>query len=180
MKIALVGYRGTGKSTVATILGRTLGWQVVSTDAELCARAGMSVPEIVDQRGWSGFRDIEEGVVADLVRREHVVLDCGGGVIEREANIERLRDDGPVVWLTASPPAIAERIAGDTQRPALTHGKSFTEEIEEVLRRRGPLYDRVSDYRVDTENRSPDEIALEVLELVAEDIEHTAVRSFRR
>lgn len=179
MRIVLVGYRGTGKSTVGRILGRTLSWEVLSSDAEISARAGKSIPEIVEAHGWEVFRDLEEETIRDLVHRTHVVLDCGGGVVERRTNIDRLLDAGPVVWLSAPPSVIVERIANNNQRPSLTGTKSFTDEVEEVLQRRGPLYDRVSDYRVETEGKVPEEIALEVMEMVADEIEHTALRSLR-
>lgn len=173
MNLVLVGYRGTGKSSVARILGVTLGRLVVSLDDELERRARKSIPEVVQERGWPGFRDLEERLVADFAGQDRLVLDCGGGVIEREANIERLQQSGPVVWLTASPRVIVERIEGDHRRPSLTEGKSFTDEVREVLERRAPLYDRISDYRVDTEGRIPEEIASEILELTREELEET-------
>lgn len=179
MRVVLVGYRGTGKSTVARILAERLGWSVVSSDAEICARSHQSIPQIVSERGWSGFRDLEETVLRALLQHRQIVLDCGGGVVEREANLRLLGESSPVVWLQASPATIVTRIAADDQRPSLTGAKSFTEEVEEVLARRHPLYDRVSDYRVDTEAKQPTEIALEIMELVADQIDSTAVRGLR-
>lgn len=166
MNVVLVGYRGTGKSAVSQRLADRLGLRVVSMDAELQGIAGKSIPEIVQEIGWPGFRDLEEQVVARFAAQDGQVLDCGGGVIEREANFERLRAAGPVVWLKASTATIVHRIQGDTQRPSLTGAKSFTDEVEEVLQRRTPLYRRIAHYEVDTDGRAVADIAAEIVQLV--------------
>ena len=166
MNVVLVGYRGTGKSAVGRRLAEQLGLRVVSLDAELQRSAGKSIPEVVQEVGWPGFRDLEERTVATFAARDAQVLDCGGGVIEREANFERLRAAGPVVWLKASTATIVNRIQGDTQRPSLTGAKSFTDEVDEVLQRRTPLYRRIAHYEIDTDGRSVDDIAAEILKWV--------------
>ncbi|MBI4831147.1 MAG: AAA family ATPase, partial [Candidatus Lindowbacteria bacterium] len=80
MNIVLIGYRGTGKTTIAQKLGNRLSMRVVNMDAEIIKRAGMTVPEIVDRHGWSYFRDIESGVAADLEDEDNIVIDAGGGI----------------------------------------------------------------------------------------------------
>ena len=166
MNVVLVGYRGTGKSAVAQVLARELGLRVVSLDAELQRRAGQSIPEIVQAVGWPGFRDLEEEIVRTFAAQDGQVLDCGGGVIEREANFAPLRAAGPVVWLKASTAAIVARIQGDNQRPSLTGTKSFTDEVDEVLQRRTPLYRRIAHHEVDTDGRTIAEVAAEILRIV--------------
>ena len=167
MNVVLVGYRGTGKSAVACQLADRLGLHVVSLDEELQRKAGKSIPEIVQERGWSGFRDLEEDVVRTFAALDGQVIDCGGGVIERESNFETLRAAGPVVWLKASPQTIVARISGDDQRPSLTGTKSFTDEVVEVLTRRTPLYQRIAHHTVDTDDRTIEEVADEVCRRVA-------------
>lgn len=162
MNVVLVGYRGTGKSVVATALADRLGLSVVSLDAEIERSAGVSIPELVEQSGWSGFRDLEQEVTARFAAGDGRVIDCGGGVIEREVNFDVLRAAGPVVWLTATPATIVRRIAGDDQRPSLTGTKSFTEEVEEVLERRTPLYRRIAHHEVATDGRTVDQIAADI------------------
>ncbi|MFW6171149.1 MAG: shikimate kinase [Planctomycetota bacterium] len=166
MNIVLVGYRGTGKSVVARRLAEAWGWKVVSVDEEIEREAGQAIPEIVAGRGWNGFRDLEEHVTRRCAADDHQILDCGGGVIEREANIEVLRHAGTVVWLRASTATIVQRISGDTQRPSLTGEKSFTEEVAEVLERRTPLYRRVAHVEVDTDDRTVEQVASEILKQV--------------
>jgi shikimate kinase len=162
MNVILVGYRGTGKSAVAAALARELGLQPVSLDAELVRKAGKSIPEVVDEVGWSGFRDLEEEIVRTFAVRDGLVIDCGGGVIEREANFDVLRAAGPVVWLKASVETIVGRIQGDDQRPSLTGTQSFTDEVAEVRERRTPLYEQISHLQVDTDALSVAEVAAEI------------------
>jgi shikimate kinase len=168
VNVVLIGYRGTGKSAVAVQLGASLQLKVVSLDGEIERRAGQRIPQIVEQRGWPGFRDLEEDVVRTFAARDGQVLDCGGGVVEREGNFEVLRRAGRVFWLKAAPATIVARIAGDDQRPSLTGKKSFTDEVEEVLQRRTPLYRRLAHHEVDTDSSSVTEVAQAVLALVDE------------
>ncbi|TWU45278.1 Shikimate kinase 2 [Novipirellula aureliae] len=166
MNVILVGYRGTGKSEVGRLLAGKLGLTVVSLDAELVKKAGKAVPEIVAERGWPGFRDLEEEIVRQFAAQQDQVIDCGGGVIEREANFEPLRNAGIVIWLKAKPETIVNRIGGDDQRPSLTGTSSFTDEVVEVLRRRTPLYQRIAHHEIDTDNVMPAKIADEIVDLI--------------
>ena len=163
MNIVLIGYRGTGKSTVGKILGRMLAWDVVSTDAEVVRLAHLSIPDIVSRFGWDYFRDLESQVCQDLAGRESLILDTGGGAILRPQNVEALKRSGWLFWLTAAVPTIVERIGNDTQRPSLTGTKSFTEETADVLRTREPIYRAAADYTISTEGRNPEEVAEAVL-----------------
>ena len=163
MKIVLIGYRGTGKSTVASIVGTRLGWPTVSTDAEIVRRAQLSIPDIVKQFGWDHFRTLESEVCQSLATRDHLVIDTGGGVIIRQENVQALKPNAKVFWLTASIGTISQRIKGDTQRPALMEGKTFIQEIEEILEQRNPLYQAAADYVIQTDARSIQTIAAEIL-----------------
>lgn len=165
MNLVLIGYRGTGKSTVAGLLAPRLGMAVVSLDEEIVRHAGRSIPEIVAEHGWPHFRDLESEIVRRYAARDRLIIDAGGGVILRPGNVEHLRRNGILVWLRASVPVIVARIEGGTQRPALTAGKSFTEEVEEVLRERAPLYAAAAHHEVDTDSGSPDNVAAEIARL---------------
>ena len=166
MNVVLIGYRGTGKSAVAALLAGRLGLEAVSLDAEIERRAGQRIPEIVAAVGWPGFRDLEEDVVRTIAAGDGRVIDCGGGVVEREANFGVLRAAGPVVWLKAAPETIVGRIRGDEQRPSLTGTKSFTDEVSEVLARRTPLYERLGQFHVETDSLSIDEVVARVCQLL--------------
>ena len=159
MNIVLIGYRGTGKSSVGKLLAERSGRTLVSTDAEVVRRAKQSIPDIVTQHGWDHFRDLESEVCRDLAGKDQLIIDTGGGAILRQDNVDQLKAKGIVFWLTAEVPTISRRIGGDTQRPSLTGAKSFVEEIEEVLRERKPKYKTAADHTIATDDKSVVEIA---------------------
>lgn len=166
MNIVLIGYRGTGKSSVGRALAVKLSRELVSTDKEIVRRAGRSIPDIVAAEGWEHFRDLESAVCRDFAGRDELIVDTGGGAILRPENVEALKRHGTLFWLTASVDTIAKRIGGDTQRPSLTGTKSFVDEIQEVLRERTPKYQAAADHVIPTDGRSIDELANAVLALV--------------
>jgi shikimate kinase len=166
MNIVLVGYRGTGKSTVGRLLAARLGRDLVSTDAEIVKRAQRTIPEIVAQEGWEYFRDLESSVCRELAGRDQLVIDTGGGAILRAQNVEALKKNSTVVWLTASVETIAKRIGGDRQRPSLTGTNSFVDEIRDVLRERTPKYQAAADHRIVTDDQSINQLVEALLTLV--------------
>jgi shikimate kinase len=166
MNIVLIGYRGTGKSTVGRLLAARLGREFVSTDAEIVTRALRAIPEIVAQQGWDYFRDLESDVCRELAGRDQLVIDTGGGAILRAQNVEVLKKHGTVFWLRASIETIAKRIGGDNQRPSLTGTKSFVDEIQDVLRERTPKYQAAADHILVTDDRSINQLIETILTLV--------------
>ncbi|MFZ1986291.1 MAG: shikimate kinase [Desulfatitalea sp.] len=165
MNIVLIGYRGTGKSHVGRIVAQRLKMQCISMDAKIVEKAGMPVPEIVQRCGWPGFRDMESEVARELAGQNGLVIDTGGGVIERPENIAALAADGLVVWLKASVAVIVSRIQGGTERPALTAGKSFTEEVADVLVQRTPKYKAAAQFEIDTDLLGVKQVADQVVAL---------------
>jgi shikimate kinase len=157
----LVGYRGTGKTTVARLLADLLGWSWVDADDVLERRAGMTVRQVFEAEGEPGFRRRESAVLEELCGLERHVIATGGGVVLSDANRRRLREAGRVVWLTADAATIHGRLGQDRKtgerRPVLTVGGLA--EIEELLRVREPLYRAVADFTVDTRGRPPEDIA---------------------
>jgi shikimate kinase len=166
MNIVLIGYRGTGKSTLGRMLAARLGRELVSTDAEIVKRAAHTIPEIVAQQGWDYFRDLESNVCRELAGRDQLVIDTGGGAILRTQNVEALKKDGTLFWLTASIETIVKRIGGDSQRPSLTGTKSFVDEIQDVLRERTPKYQAAADHIIVTDDRSINQLVETLLTLV--------------
>lgn len=132
-------------------------------DEMLEERFGEKISSFVEKHGWPAFRDEEEMLADELSRLKGVVIDCGGGVVTREINIHRLRENGFVVWLQTPPEVISKRIGGDKNRPSLTGAKTSTDEIEEVLRERIPMYQAASDMTIDTSAVSVEEAAILIL-----------------
>ena len=163
MNIVLIGYRGTGKSVVGELLALKLNRETISMDAEIVRKAGMSIPDFVEQNGWPNFRDLETEVARELAERDNIIVDCGGGIIERQENISALQANGVIFWLQASVDVIVSRIADGTERPALIEGKSFTEEVAEVLDRRTTLYSEAAQHIVNTDNMTPEQVTDSIL-----------------
>ena len=158
----LIGYRATGKTTIAQCLGVLLDRPAVDADDMIEARAGMPIKDIFAEVGEDGFRDIETGVINDLSQRVENVVALGGGAVLRKQNRQLLQDTGPMVWLQASAETILERIEGDPtttdRRPNLTHAGGL-QEIQELLSARERVYQECADHRVDTEGKSPEFLA---------------------
>ncbi|MBH0207504.1 MAG: shikimate kinase [Nitrospira sp.] len=163
MNVVLIGYRGTGKSTVGKVVAARLGCELFSTDAEIVKSAGQPIPQIVEQHGWEYFRDLETRTCQELAGKDGLVLDTGGGAVLRPQNVDVLKRMGKVFWLTASVATIAKRIGSDTQRPSLTGTKSFIDEIQDVLRERAPKYQAAADHVIETEGKSVSQVADEIL-----------------
>ena len=160
--IILIGYRGTGKTTIVHKLAERLGVPCFDSDVEIERRAGKSIAEIFAQDGESAFRDMEESVIAEILAHPApFVLATGGGAILRTRTREKLRLTGQVIWLTASPDTILRRITSDaaskTMRPSLT-ALPMQEEIIAVLEQRKPLYAETACQTIDTDTQTPDEI----------------------
>ncbi|MDP7017462.1 MAG: shikimate kinase [Pirellulaceae bacterium] len=168
MTIALIGYRGSGKTSVAQRLAERLGWDWLDADAELESRAGRTIKEIFATDGEATFRDLEQQLTDDLLRRDELVLATGGGVILRQAN-RRALATVVVVWLRAEPAVLCERISCDPttgeRRPNLTAAGGI-DEIVQLLAERSPLYAECADYEVDTGQKSLDQLAEEIVSLV--------------
>jgi len=165
MNIVLIGYRGTGKTAVGKELSHKLCRPLFQLDALMEKHAGCSIPEIVKKHGWDYFRDLEAKLLEEVVKTDACIIDTGGGVVLRDENIDRLKKNGVLFWLTADPETIMSRIQDDTGRPSLTPGRSFLEEVEEVLRQRLPLYCKAQDFTVDTAGITIAGIADEIVKL---------------
>ncbi|HOG65040.1 MAG TPA: shikimate kinase [Spirochaetota bacterium] len=147
--LALIGYRGCGKTSVGRRLSKRLGIPWCDTDVRIQETTGKTIPEIFALQGESGFRRIESAVLAEALSGPDLVLATGGGIILAEGNRLLLREHCFVVWLKASVEVIHQRINGDAGRPALTDLDPL-EEIRTVMRIREPLYAGLADLDLDT------------------------------
>ncbi|MBT3891476.1 MAG: shikimate kinase [Planctomycetaceae bacterium] len=166
MNIFLIGYRATGKSTVARNIAAALGLKCVDSDALIALAAGMTIAEIFVAETEEGFRDRESEVVAKLALGDNQVVALGGGAVLRSENREAIRNKGAVVWLQASVDSVCERLAQDSQtpsqRPQLT-AHDLVDEVSELMERRRDTYAAVADFTVDTESLNAAEVALEII-----------------
>ena len=166
MNLYLVGYRCTGKTSVGRLLAEAMAWTFVDMDHELVREAGSPIEEIVDSRGWEYFRELEGKLLQRLSQATKQVISTGGGVVTVPENIAIMRGSGKVVWLHASPDAIAARMEADSnttgQRPPL-HGSDSVVEIGEVLAERLPLYDEAMHLQVETDDLSQEEVSESII-----------------
>jgi shikimate kinase len=164
--IFLIGYRGTGKTTVAELLAGQLGWSWIDADDEIERRAGKSIAAIFAEEGEPAFREREAAVVAEVCRLPRTVVALGGGAVLSEANRAAIQLAGIVVWLRATVATLAERLAADdktvSRRPDLTKTGGLSE-IETVLATREPLYLQCATFEIDTEARGSGEIVDEIV-----------------
>lgn len=152
-KVFLVGYRASGKSSLGRRLAGELGWSFCDTDAELEARNGRAVGDLFREWGEERFREAEGEVLEDVVQRPgRWVVATGGGILERERNVTRMREGGRVIFLSVPAEVIQERLrrAGEAAggRPSLT-GAGAIEEVPRVLARREALYRGAADEEVE-------------------------------
>ncbi|OWK43404.1 shikimate kinase [Fimbriiglobus ruber] len=164
-RVLLIGYRGTGKSTVGRFLGSELGWDFFDADDTIEAAAGRTVAEIFAAEGEAGFRAREAAALEHLCAGRPRVIATGGGAILRPTNRAALRAAGYVAWLTAPPDVVWERLQSDpstaARRPNLTTG-GFAE-VANLMAAREPLYRETAHAAFDAGVESPEAIAGRIL-----------------
>ncbi|WP_319406334.1 shikimate kinase AroL [uncultured Desulfosarcina sp.] len=167
MNLFLIGYRCTGKTTVGKALARRLGWSFVDTDRMIAATSGTSIARMVDEKGWTYFREQERQTLKALSADDRQVVATGGGIILDKRNVSVMRKSGTVVLLTASRKTIAARMLADDateeSRPSLT-GQGLVREIMSVLGERLPLYEKASDFAIDTNRKKIEAICDRIIE----------------
>lgn len=161
--IVLVGFMGTGKSTVAARLAARLGIERVDLDEAVEHEAGCTIAELFDTRGEAYFRDLESSMLERLLASDQpIVLATGGGAVLREANRAAMLRSGFVAALTASPEQIIARVAGDPSRPLLRG--DVEERVHRLLEERKNAYD-FAHIKIDTTDMTPAEVADRILAL---------------
>lgn len=163
MNIILIGMRGSGKTTVAKILANKLSRSFFDTDRMIEDTVGMSLSDFVKKNGWILFRDKESEIIENLGTTTNAVISTGGGIILREKNMELLRRNGTFIFLQTTVDSMMQRIKLSKKRPALTNKKTVKEELEKVWNERKELYYKNADMIIITDNKSPKEIAQEII-----------------
>lgn len=160
--ILLIGFMGAGKSTVSAKLSELLAMEIMEMDAHIQEKEGMSIKEIFAVNGEEYFRNCESNTLIELREKKHMVVSCGG-VPLREKNVELMKNSGYVVWLTATPEAIYERVKDSTERPLL-NGNMNVPFIQNLMESRREKYERVADIVIDTTGKEIESICEELLQ----------------
>jgi shikimate kinase len=154
----LVGMMGSGKSTLGRLLAKRLDKAFYDADAELERKLGVTIPVIFEIEGEAGFRDREEAVIADLVGQTNIVLATGGGAVIRAPNRERLKQNGTVLYLHATPATLAERTRRGKNRPLL-RGADPLARLTELYETRDTLYRETADFVVESDREQVNRLA---------------------
>lgn len=164
--IVLIGFSGSGKTETAAALARRLGFRAVDTDAMVEADAGLSIAEVFALEGEAGFRRREADAVAVAASEKRTVVACGGGAILSVRNYTTLRDAGTIVYLRAAVDTLIARLGDGRGRPLL--GADPVATVPALLAERAPAYESAADLIVDTDGRTPDEVAAEIQRALGE------------
>jgi shikimate kinase len=171
MNIVLIGYRGSGKSTVGKSLAERLGMRFVDTDHLIEEHQGNQIAEIVKLHGWDGFRAMERKIISEISSDDRLIIAAGGGAVLETENVKSLKKNGFIIWLKGSIHVLFQRMAKDfrtaTGRPSLT-GRGTMEELEEMIAYRRDFYEKASEVQVDTSVLSVDEVVDGILSIFEE------------
>ena len=171
MAIGLIGYRGSGKSTVGAKLADRLWQPFVDLDDLIVRQAGKTIKEIFEQSGEQAFRDMETQSVREVSLLSDAVISFGGGALDREENRQALRTGGhKLIYLRCDPAELLRRIRSDPQtaaaRPNLTQLGGGIEEIQTVLSRREPIWRSVMTAELDVTKLTPEDVVREIVALL--------------
>lgn len=161
VNLALIGFMGTGKSSVGRLVADQLRFEFLDTDDLIESRAGKRISEIFAQNGEPAFRDLECRLVEELATRTHTVISTGGGLPVNPVNLHHLKQHALVVCLWASPDKIFERVCEQSHRPLL-HDPDPLGRIRSLLAAREPFY-KQADVLLNSEFRSIREVAQQVI-----------------
>lgn len=160
--IFLIGFMGAGKSTAASALKHELNMNLVEMDEKIAQREGMAVSDIFDKHGEEYFRGLESSLVAELQQSSGNIVSCGGGVVIRQQNVARMKQNGHIVLLTAGPETIYERVKNSRERPIL-NGNMNVEYISGLMEKRRELYLAAADIIIATDGKTVPEICGEII-----------------
>ena len=165
--IFLIGFMGAGKSTIARSLVQKLNFPLIEMDERIVKEQGMPISEIFDRYGEEHFRDIESELVKTIGTLEPSVVSCGVGTVLRPENVGNMRKCGKIVFLTATPQTIYERVKNSSDRPIL-NGHMNVPYIAELMEKRRPVYEGAAELTISTDGKSREEIADEIIRRLEE------------
>lgn len=163
--IVLIGFMATGKTTVAKAIAQKLRKRYVSTDDMVAEKSKKTITKIFKEEGEREFRRLEMEAIEKASRMRNAVIDCGGGAVLNRINIERLKQEGVIILLKASPKAILERNSKDDRKRPLLEVEDQASIIQELLASRTPLYQNSADHEVDTTDLTVEEVVAKIVEI---------------
>lgn len=171
--IVLIGFMGSGKSTISDYLSLMFAMKIVEMDQIISEREGMSISDIFAEFGEEYFRDLETNLLIEMQSKTNVVISCGGGVPMRERNVAEMKKNGRVVLLTAKPETIYSRVKDSHDRPLLENNKTVPY-ISELMAKRKEKYEAAADIIIETDGKDELAICEELVQKLLELDEKTA------
>jgi len=164
--IILIGYMGSGKSTVGRKAAKAVEYNFLDTDALIEKEEGMTISRLFEEKGEPYFREKETETIRKLIAEpKGNIIATGGGLPMKEGNAELLKELGTVIYLKAETDTLMKRLSGDNARPLLKNG-DLREKIETMLAIRGPVYEATADLVLQTDNMSFYEIICQIEKLL--------------
>lgn len=160
--IMIIGFMGTGKTTVSNELSKMMSMNMVDTDQFIENKTGMKIQDIFKEHGEEYFRDIETNAIVDILAKDNQLISCGGGIVLRDENIKFMKDRGKIILLTASPKAILQRVKKEDTRPLISQNIG-EEDIAKLFEKRSDKYYGATDIVIDTTDKSVEEICNEII-----------------
>ncbi len=160
--IMLIGFMGTGKTTVSRELSRVMQIPEVDMDAFIVEQEGRSISDIFAEQGEDRFRDIETNCLKKIQETTGRIVSCGGGAVLRDENVGYMKQNGVIVLLTATPETIYKRVRHSMDRPIL-NGHMNVEYISELMNKRKSRYLEVADIVIETDGKDISKIAKEII-----------------
>ena len=167
MNIYLIGFMGSGKTTVSSLLAGLLHTTAVEMDERIAKRDGRTIPEIFRESGEAYFRTEETEVLREIPD-SGMVVSCGGGLVLRSENVRLMRERGKIVLLDVSAEEVLRRIGSDASRPVLA-GRKTLEEVKALMDGRKAAYEAAADYRIPTDGISAEQAAEEIAALFGQE-----------
>ena len=161
--IALIGFMGTGKTAVGQALADKLGMQFIELDSLIERKAGMSIPDIFEQDGEITFRELEIEVTSEVAGESYSVIACGGGLVLNKINIDRLRENAIIIYLTATPDVILNRVSNEEGQRPLLDVENPVQTVGELLEYRKPFYERAAEITIDSSKMDIDTVVEEII-----------------
>ena len=167
--MVLIGFMGTGKTAVGSLLAEKLNRQFIELDWMIEKDAGKPIPEIFRNGGEIAFREYEIAAAKKATEKNRSIIACGGGMVLNKINVDRLKQSGIIFCLTASPSVILERTQSQAGTRPLLNVADPAKEIRELVTYRKPYYDRAADYTVNTTGKNIQEVAQEITDILEKD-----------
>lgn len=163
--IVLIGLMGAGKTTVGKKLSELLDYKFIDIDSEIEERENIKISKIFEDKGEAYFRQLEANLIKEFSQKEKLIISTGGGAFQDQVNRITLKEGGSVFYLQAPTPILFKRMLNEIDNRPMLHTENPEQRLQDLLNLREPNYNE-ADFIINTENKEPDEIANEIIEML--------------